>query len=482
MHECERPQVGRLATFNQTSFHSSVISRTPRLNSMKQYNVIHVPETITVKSLVSMVPDEVIDDGKSLQDDDVILPLDGNSDPVVSLSVDDVSHHDVDESRDLSDVVVSDALRSADFITLRNEQLADPALSKYWDFARNEKGGLFIRDGLLYRHGYVNGEKVIQLCLPETRVSTVLKLAHDIPFGSHMAFRRTNDRISLSFSFPGQRARVKDHCMRCETCQLFAPARRSDLNVIEPIPRDASPFGHLVLDYIGPFGESGRFKCAFVITDLNTRFPMAYALTNITAKRICDCLIEFFSIFSMPTAIHCDRGTNFTSSPMQLLLQRLGCAPRFNSSYHPQSSGLVERTNATLKNIISKLAASFPRSWETILPFALWSLRMSVNETLGISPYRAAFDRSPIGPLQILREAWIGKRELPLDLVKQPREYLQKVEDNWRISQEYASQHAAKAQKRYADYYNAKSSQKQFEVGEQVIYLSPNSTRKMFSH
>jgi hypothetical protein len=108
---------------------------------MQQYNVIHVPETITVKSLVSTVPDEVVDDGKSLQDDDIIVLLDGNSDPVVSLSVDYVSHQDVDESRDLSDVVVFDALRSADFITLRNEQLADPALSKYWDFARNEKGG-----------------------------------------------------------------------------------------------------------------------------------------------------------------------------------------------------------------------------------------------------------------------------------------------------------------------------------------------------
>jgi hypothetical protein len=58
------------------------------LNSMKQYNVIHVPESITVKSLVSTVPDEVVDeDEKSSQDDDVILPLDGNSDPVVSLSM-----------------------------------------------------------------------------------------------------------------------------------------------------------------------------------------------------------------------------------------------------------------------------------------------------------------------------------------------------------------------------------------------------------
>jgi hypothetical protein len=326
-------------------------------------------------------------------------------------------------------------LLSADFITLRNEQ--------YWEFARNEKGGFFIRDGLLYRHGYVNGEQVIQLCLAETPVSSVLKLAHDMPFGSHVAFRRTNDRISMSFFFPGQLTRVKDHFLRCETRQLFAPARPSDLNVIEPIPRDTPPFGHLVLDSIRPFGDSGCCKYAFVITDLNTRFPMAYALTNITAKKIFDCLIVSFGIFSMPTVIHCVRGTNFTSSLTQLLLQRLGCAPRFNSSYHPQSSGFVERTNTTLKTIISKLAAAFPCSWETILPFALWSLRTSVNETLGISPCHAAFGRCPISPLQILREAWIGKRELPLDLAKLPRENLQNVEHNLRISQEYASQHPA---------------------------------------
>ena len=188
-------------------------------------------------------------------------------------------------------------MRSADYITLRNEQLTDPALRKYWDMARdNHKNGFFMQDSLLYRQGQVNGERVTQLCLPAQRMSTVLKLAHDMPLGSHMAFRRTNDRIAMSFFFPGQRARVKDYCMHCETCQLFAPARRNDLSVIEPIPRDAPPFGHLVFDCIRPFGSSGRYKYAFVITDLNTRFPMAYAVTNITAKKICDCLIEYSSI------------------------------------------------------------------------------------------------------------------------------------------------------------------------------------------
>jgi hypothetical protein len=51
-----------------------------------------------------------------------------------------------------------------------------------------------------------------------------------------------------------------------------------------------------------------------------------------------------------------------------------------------------------------------------------------------------------------------------------------------RIGQEYASHHAEKAQKRYADYCNAKRSDKKFDVGKQVIYLVRNTNQKMFSH
>jgi len=36
-----------------------------------------------------------------------------------------------------------------------------------------------------------------------------------------------------------------------------------------------------------------------------------------------------------------------------------------------------------------------------------------------------------MGPLQILCDSWAGKRELPLDLAKHSREYLQEVEKNF---------------------------------------------------
>jgi len=144
-------------------------------------------------------------------------------------------------------------------------------------FTFRQKSGFFIQDGLLYRHGQVNGEKVTQLCLPSPRILKIA-MSHDIPFGSHMAFRRTNDSIAINSLFPSQRVRVKyvnSHvCVAKRFNCLLLPVETIGTYVIEPIPRDAPPFGHLVFNCIGQFSGSGRYKYGFVITDLNTRFPM----------------------------------------------------------------------------------------------------------------------------------------------------------------------------------------------------------------
>lgn len=82
--------------------------------------------------------------------------------------------------------------------------------------------------------------------------------------------------------------------------------------------RNAPPFGLLVLEYVGPLCDSGRFKYDSALTDLNTRFSMAYALTSITAKKICHTLIDFLSFFSMLTVA----GLTLLAVLKQLLLKR----------------------------------------------------------------------------------------------------------------------------------------------------------------
>ena len=192
-------------------------------------------------------------------------------------------------------------------------------LAKY--FAMIEAGNkqFFIRDGILYRHGKVQGNKVDQLCLPERRIETVLKLAHDLPVSGHQAVRRTNDRIAVSFFFPRQLKRVKEFCDSCDICQLRARERRTDLVPIRPTERHEDNFGHLKADLIGPMG-SGKYKYALVLTDVQSRFVTAFELTAPTASKVFDKLMIHCSIFGLPQYISFDNGTHFTSELTKVCL------------------------------------------------------------------------------------------------------------------------------------------------------------------
>ena len=254
--------------------------------------------------------------------------------------------------------------------------------------------------------------------------------------------------------------------------------RRTDLVPIRPIDRHEDNFGHLQADIIGPMGN-GKYKYALVLTDVQSRYVTAFELMAPNARNVLDKLLIHCSYFGLPRYISMDCGTHFTSELTKVCLERLGVSPRFHCPYNPRAAGIVERSNSTLKQIISKLAEDNPSSWPKVLPFALWSIRTSINETLGISPYQAIFGQPAIGPLQLLCDDWTGKRPLPLDLAKSPTEYLKQLEHKLQLAADYADEHAVREQDRYVHRYNLRSRDKSFQVGERVIYLMPSSTHKL---
>ena len=187
-------------------------------------------------------------------------------------------------------------------------------------------------------------------------------MGHDAPFAGHMAVKSTCHRIKLSFWFPKMNDRIKAYCSSCAICQLRAPVKVSNRVPVAPIPRDDElPFTHLVIDCIGPILPEGdptavkpAYNYALVLVDNYSRWPMAYPLKSLSAKAVCDALLQVFMTFSIPKVISSDCGSNFTSKLTQECLNRLGCTPRFNMPGHPEASGLVERCNQSLKNMVYK--------------------------------------------------------------------------------------------------------------------------------
>ena len=80
----------------------------------------------------------------------------------------------------------------------------------------------------------------------------------------------------------------------------------------------------------------------------------------------------------------------------------------------------------------------------------------------------------PKGPLSVLKESWAGERELPFSIGKKPEEYLQTLKENLELAKVYAEYYSEIEQKRYADHYNLRSTDRKFQLGDKVIMLAPD--------
>ena len=86
-------------------------------------------------------------------------------------------------------------------LELIQEQKDDETLSQCWLLAARQKGGYYVKNGLLFHVAKIAGQTCEQLCVPFTRRSQVLSLAHEI-YGAHFGKEKTRDRIRLSFYWP----------------------------------------------------------------------------------------------------------------------------------------------------------------------------------------------------------------------------------------------------------------------------------------
>jgi len=247
---------------------------------------------------------------------------------------------------------------------------------------------------------------------PQGRRDSILRLAHESVFGGHLGERKTRERIRLSFYWPGLRKSVLCHVQSCSNCQLRSRPVTTDRVPITLVTRADVPFQVMNMDCIGPIDPSssqGHKYCVCVV-DSCTRWPSVYRLKSLTAKAVCDALVELFNHVGVPNVIVSDCGTNFTSQLTQEMLRRLGCSPRFNIPGHPEASGMVERFNQTCKNMLSHVVQEHKRLWHRFVPFIVWALREVPNATTGVSPYMLVYERVPRGPLAVLKETWIGER------------------------------------------------------------------------
>ncbi len=106
-----------------------------------------------------------------------------------------------------------------------------------------------------------------------------------------------------------------------------------------------------------------------------------------------------------PKEILTDQGTAFMSRTLKELYELLGIKSIRTSVYHPQTDGLVERFNRTLKSMVRKFVKEDAKKWDKWLEPLLFAVREVTQASTGFSPFELLYSRQPRGVLDVIKES-----------------------------------------------------------------------------
>lgn len=134
------------------------------------------------------------------------------------------------------------------------------------------------------------------------------------------------------------------------------------------------PFERIGVDVVGPLerSQSGN-RFILVICDYATRYPEAYPLKEITAKQVAIALLRLFSQVGIPKEFLTDQGPNFMRHTFHQVYELFEIKRVRSIPYHPQTDGLVERFNKTLKNMLKMFVSETGNDWDKWLPYLLFA-------------------------------------------------------------------------------------------------------------
>uniref|UniRef100_A0A1X7U211 RNA-directed DNA polymerase n=1 Tax=Amphimedon queenslandica TaxID=400682 RepID=A0A1X7U211_AMPQE len=365
---------------------------------------------------------------------------------------------------------------------LKKLQSEDETLEKIRKLAEgteeDQQGARFEKQkGLLYRViRRREGIERKQLVLPRECRKEVLRIAHTIPMGGHLGQRKTTARISERFFWPGMIQEIKNYCRTCPECQRTAGRRYTPRAQLVNLPIIETPFKRIAMDIVGPLEKSNKGnKYILVVCDYATRYPDAFPLKSIDAESVAEKLIELMSRVGVPEEILTDQGSNFTSRLLTEIYKMLTLKGITTTPYHPQTDGLVERFNGTLKNMLRRCTSQNPRDWDTLLPYILFAYREVPQESTGFSPFELLYGRSVRGPLDILKESWESRENCPENVVTYVTEMRRRLEEMTGI----VGENMKKSQVKQKRWYDRKARHREFKTGDKVLVLLPSTTHKL---
>jgi hypothetical protein len=348
-------------------------------------------------------------------------------------------------------------------------------------------------DGLLFHVHLANGQPqthnvMLQLCVPRTLVPAILKEMHDEPYSGHRGTEGTYGKLVHRYWWKGMHRDTKQYCMSCVVCaKRKVPHRHGDIPMLSPQVEqqyEYAPFECLALDCAGPLPTSGgnqQLAHWLSMACATTRYGDAVPIRRQTTENIAHQVVHRWILrYGFPRYVISDNGAAFASRVMKRCMKLLGVRVKYILPYRPQSNGICERLNGTIKSMLGCYTQKSQKEWADLLPYIVFAYNTSIHTATGYTPYYLVHGREArIGSEAILRGEG-ETRSLP--------EYVKNIQRNMALAQKHVTERVNAAADERDRINDMMKHTVRYQVGDEVyVYQLPVSdgksdvTRKLVS-
>lgn len=222
-------------------------------------------------------------------------------------------------------------------------------------------------------------------CVPKDDRPEILARYHDHPTAGHMGIAKTIARTAAHYYWPGMFRDIARYVQKCQNCLAHKAVQQKPFGTLHATPI-SHPWQQVTIDLIGPLPRSKKgYMWILNMQDRFSKWVEIRPLRRATTPAIIQTIIEAIILrHGCPIELLSDNGTQLKSNKFTRVLQGLGIRHIFTPPYTPQCNP-VERTNRTVKTMISQYVDRRHRVWDEYLPEIQFAVNTAVHDATGFT-------------------------------------------------------------------------------------------------
>jgi hypothetical protein len=257
------------------------------------------------------------------------------------------------------------------------------------DFRLDDQGTLWLKD---------------HICVPQNKEirDSILKEAHDSRYSIHPGCTKMYKDLKVRFWWEKMREDIAEYVARCNTCQRVKAEHQRPAGLLQPLEIPTWKWDDISMDFIVglPRTQKGNDSIWVIVDRLTKVAHFLPVKTNYSVSQLAELYVDnILKLHGAPRSIVSDRGPQFTAQFRKSLHASMGTKLNYNTAFHPQTDGQIERVNQVLEDLLRACVLTYGSDLEKSLPYAEFSYNNGYQASLKMAPFEALYRRKCRTPL-----------------------------------------------------------------------------------